>query len=97
MPQEKHRWIKFYGATAEGEALSGWETREILGHLNWKKKNTEQTYRDMEKGTPGRGNSLSKGVEVGQAWSVCEKCWKVLLSLQLKMSEEEEEGESFEE
>lgn len=51
----------------------------------------------MEKGTPGRGNSLSKGVEVGQAWSVCEKCWKVLLSLQLKMSEEEEEGESFEE
>lgn len=39
-----------------------------------KKKNTEQTYRDMEKGTPGRGNSLSKGVEVGQAWSVCEKC-----------------------
>lgn len=53
--------------------------KEILGHLNWKKKkNREQTYRAMEKGTPGRGNSLSKGVEVGQAWSVCEKWWKVL-------------------
>lgn len=45
-----------------------------FGSFKLKKKNTEQTYRDMEKGTPGRGNSLSKGVEVGQAWSVCEKC-----------------------
>lgn len=53
--------------------LSGWEKGNFGSFKLKKKKNREQTYRAMEKGTPGRGNSLSKGVEVGQAWSVCEK------------------------
>lgn len=38
VPQEKHRQRKCYGASAEGEALSSWETKEILGHFNLKKE-----------------------------------------------------------
>lgn len=38
-----------------------------------KKKTREQADRVLEKGTASKSSSLSKGVEVGQAWSVCEK------------------------